>query len=63
MGKLFFLSEYAIKGRLRRQIAALVGQPWHDLARRQMAELIGIGDCQYLGTLDCCQLVWRLIVT
>jgi hypothetical protein len=54
MGQLVFLSQDAVEGRLRSQIAALIGQSWHDLTRRQMTEFIGIGDGQHLGTLDGC---------
>lgn len=37
----------AIEARLTGQVAPLVGQPWHNLTRRQRGELLAIADVQY----------------
>lgn len=54
--------QYPVKSRFGSQVAALIGQPRHNLARRQMPEFLGISDGQYLGTLGIGQGVRRLIV-
>ena len=38
--------QYAVKRRLRGQVAALIGQPWQDLTRRQAGKGRAVADVQ-----------------
>ncbi|MNR13387.1 hypothetical protein D3C85_1297920 [compost metagenome] len=57
---LFGFLQHPVEGRLRGQPGALIGQPRHDLLRRQAGKLGLVGDLQHAAALLWTQLVGRL---